>query len=81
MKTTINISDDLLVRAKQYAAEQRCPVGQLIEESLQRELQRRLHRSASDKRSIRWVTVDGDPPDDLDMTSREALYDWLGRNP
>lgn len=81
MKTTINISDDLLVRAKKYAAEQRCPVGQLIEESLQRELQRRLHRQGAYNRSIRWVTVDGDPPDGLDLSSREALYDWLGHNP
>jgi hypothetical protein len=81
MKTTINISDDLLVRAKQYAAEQRCSVGQLIEESLQRELQRRLDKRGCQHRTIRWVTVDGGPPDDLDLTSREALYDWLGHNP
>ncbi len=81
MKTTIDISDELLVQAKKYAAENRCTLRQVIETSLRHELQRRRKPRNERQGKIRWVTVPGEPPADLDPTSREAMHDWLSRKP
>lgn len=81
MKTTIDISAELLVQAKKYAAENRCTLKQVIEDSLRHELQGKRKPRNERQGGIRWVTVPGEPPDDLDLTNREAMNDWLSRNP
>lgn len=81
MKTTIDISDELLVQAKKYAAENRCTLRQVIEDSLRHELQYKRKSRKERQGRIRWVIVPGELPADLDLTSREAMNDWLSRNP
>ena len=76
-KTTIMLPEDLLVAAKRRAAEQRCSLGTLIERGLRHELAGR--RKTSRSRRIRWVTVPGKLPRDLDLRDRAAMHDWLTR--
>jgi len=77
MKTTVDISDELLIKAKKYAAENRCSLKQIIEQGLRRELQLEPHLSQGERRPVRWVTVPGKPAPDLDPADREAVHDWL----
>jgi hypothetical protein len=46
MRTTINIHDDLLRRAKQVAMERNCTLGSVIEDALQKSLNRKSSRAA-----------------------------------
>lgn len=83
MKTTFDIPDDLMVRAKQRAAELRRPLRELVTEGLRAQLAAPKARPAApngEKRRIRWVTADGGLPPDLDLTSREQMHDWLRRH-
>jgi hypothetical protein len=81
MKTTIEIADDLLIRAKKRAAEERSSLRCLVEAGLRRELARGSKRRENPKRWIRWVTVPGKTPQDLDIRNRDAMYEWLRKNP
>ena len=78
MKTTLELPDELLIEAKKRAAEQRRPLRALVEEGLRLalrkpEVQRR-------KKQVRLITVKGGLPADLDLSSREAMYEWLDKN-
>jgi hypothetical protein len=75
MKTTVELPDELFVRAKKRAAERRTTLRDLIERGLRRELAE--PRSARRRRRITWVTVDGGLPPGVDLSNRERLYDWL----
>lgn len=79
MKTTIDIPEELLVRAKKRAAELRRPLRSLVTEGLRDQLAARPGKVMKQKpsRPIRWVTVPGGLPDDLDLTDREKMHDWL----
>jgi hypothetical protein len=77
MKTTLDLPDELLIEAKKQAAEQRRPLRSLVEEGLRMVLRKPETRPR--KRQIRLVTVKGGLPPDLDMSSREAMYEWLGK--
>ncbi len=78
MKTTVDLPDDLLIRAKKRAAETRTPLRVLIARSLSRELSVRGtgKETAGTRRSIRWVTAPGGLPPGLDVADREALHSW-----
>ena len=75
MKTTIELPDDILIAATKRAAELRLPLRRLLEEGLRA----RLAGSPRfrPRRRIRWVTVDGGLPPGVDLSSREALHEWL----
>ena len=75
MKTTVDIVDDLLVRAKQVAAEEHKPLRRIFEEGLALRLSPAVPRRRS---PIQWVTVPGGVPDETE--SREAMYAWLERH-
>jgi hypothetical protein len=81
MKTTIDIPDELLVRAKKRAAELRRPLRTLVTEGLRGQLgaPRGKSRRAGvpARRRIRWVTVAGGLPPGLDITDRVRMHDWL----
>ena len=78
MKTTIELPDDLFVSAKKHAAEARSTLKALVERGLRRELD--SARSGRHRRkAIRWVTVNGGLPPDLDLADRSAMSDWLRR--
>jgi len=79
MKTTVDIRDDLLVRAKQAAAARRQSLRSVIEHSLQAQLDPK-NRSAlrhDPHRAIKWVTVRGGLPKELNVTSRAEMHEWI----
>jgi hypothetical protein len=78
MKTTVDLPDDLLVRAKKRAAETRTPLRVLIERGLRRELAAGGpgRDSGRAQRKIRWVTVAGGLPPGVDVADRVSLYGW-----
>jgi hypothetical protein len=73
MKTTIELPDDLLTEAKKRAAEERTTLRAIIEEGLRSRLDGSTEPRR--KRRIKWVTVAGYAPNDLD--DRAAMYEWL----
>ena len=75
MKTTLDLPDELLIEAKKRAAEERRPLRALVEEGLRLVLRKPERRQR--KRLVKLVTVKGGLPPDLDLSSREAMYDWL----
>ena len=77
-KTTIEIPEELFVRAKRHAAGQRTTLRSLIERGLRAEL-RGGERARAKTTRIRWVTVDGGLPPDLDVADRAAMMDRLRR--
>jgi len=72
MKTTVDISDALLIEAKKLAATQRRPLRAVFEEALRR----LLHQESATKR-IRWVVASGGLP--MDIESREVMHETLRR--
>ncbi|MCX7028791.1 MAG: hypothetical protein NTU62_01555 [Spirochaetes bacterium] len=78
MKTTVDLPDDLLIRAKKRAAETRTPLRALIARGLQRELSAEggKIRTRDAPVRIRWVTEPGGLPPGLDVADREALHAW-----
>ena len=79
MKTTIDLPDELLIAAKQKAAELRCTLRELVERGLRAEL-RRQDVPARKKGRIRFVTVKGGLPPGVDVADRESLHDWMRRS-
>lgn len=73
MKTTVEIPDELLIRAKQYAARERTTLRRIIEQGLRIVLGGRR----SKQKRIRWVTVPGGMPVGLDVSNRETMTEWL----
>ncbi len=77
MKTTLELPDELLIEAKKQAAEQRRPLKALVEEGLRMVL--RKPGAASARKQVRLITVKGGLPRDLDLSSREAMYEWFDK--
>jgi hypothetical protein len=77
MKTTVEISDDLLIEAKKHAAEQRTTIRALIERGLRRELGGQLPPPKSKRPVIRWVTVPGGLPKGMDVSDRAKVLQRL----
>lgn len=78
MKTTIELSDDLLIAAKRRAAEDRSTLRAIVERGLRAQLRRpHVGRKRAGRSAIRWVTVDGGLPPGLDLQDRAATDDWL----
>jgi len=77
MKTTIDLPDDLLIEAKKRAAETRTTIRALVERGLRRELGEGHSRKAVRRPAIRWITVKGGLPRDLDVADRAGMMDWL----
>jgi hypothetical protein len=74
-KTTIEIADDLFVAAKRHAAGQRTTLRTLVERGLRSELRRTAPNRTAAK--IKWVTVDGGLPKNIDVADRAAMIDRL----
>jgi hypothetical protein len=81
MKTTFDIPDELLVRAKKRAAELRRPLRSLVTEGLRSQLAAPGRAAGAGKttvrRRIRWVTTAGGLPPGLDVADRRRMHDWL----
>ena len=78
MKTTLELPDELLIEAKKKAAEQRRPLRALVEEGLRMVLKKPGRNPR--KKVVHIVTVKGGLAPDLDLSSREAMYEWLDKN-
>jgi hypothetical protein len=79
MKTTVELPDELLVRAKKRAVETRTPLRVLIERGLRRELASSSvgRRARRIPRKIQWVVAPGGLPPGLDVADRSSLHDWI----
>lgn len=78
MKTTIDIPDDLLLAAKRHALESGSTLRELVSRGLRSELSG-PGRSRRRRPTFRLVTVRGGLPAGLDLSSREAMHDFLRR--
>jgi hypothetical protein len=74
MKTTVEIEDRLLRQAKKVAIDRGTTLRQLIEAGLKLELEKK-----PTPRPIQWVTASGHFPEGLDLSSRQAMMEWLER--
>jgi len=73
MKTTVEIEEDLLRAAKRAAIDRNCTLREMIERGLRRE----LAAGAKPPAGIAWITASGELPRGLDLSSREAMWEWL----
>ena len=80
MKTTVELPDDLLIAAKKRAAETRTTFKSILERGLRRELRSPERVRRRPGRKIRWVSVPGPLPADLDLASRDRMHDYLRRH-
>lgn len=69
MKITVEISDELLIEAKKYAAGHRTTLRALLETGLRHE----LDGVAAQRSRIRWVTVPGGLPKEMDLADRTKM--------
>ncbi len=75
MRTTVSISDDLLVAAKARARETGQSLGAVLEAALRREL---AHRPAERERTVVPVFRGGTGPrPGLDLSSNAAIHEAL----
>jgi hypothetical protein len=78
MKTTIELPDELLIQAKQAAAQQRRPLRALIEEGLRMALGKRDRKTRG--RQVTLITAKGGLPRGVDLSNREAMYEWFDKS-
>jgi plasmid stability protein len=74
MKTTLNLDDELVRRAKRRAAEQGTTLTAVIEDALRAALSEPARNMGF---KLRLVTVRGERPPRIDPADRGALYDFL----
>ena len=77
MKTTLNLDDELLERAKRRAAEQRATLTSVVEEGLRLVLEPRNDNQFR----LSIPTVRGSRPPRVDPANRDALYEVLDDTP
>lgn len=75
MKTTLNLNDRVLQKAKSRAAKEGITLTRLVEDAL------RARLAASTKRKtpfrLKLHTVKGENPPNIDFCDRSALYDAM----
>jgi hypothetical protein len=77
VKTTVEIDDALLIRAKRMAAQERRSLRGMIERGLRMQLNPPARSAAAKK--IRWVVAKGGLPRGVDLSSREEMTAFGGR--
>lgn len=75
MKTTLNLNDEILRRAKMRAAHEGISLTRFVEDALRTKLMDDNRTDPAFKLELR--TVQGDAPPKVDISDREALYDVL----
>jgi hypothetical protein len=75
--TTVTRGQDL-IEAKKKAAEQRRPLRELVEEGLRMVLRKPVRKPR--KKVLHIPTVKGGLAPDLDLSSREKMYEWLDKH-
>lgn len=74
MRTTIDLSDDLLRKAKKRAADEGVPLRSLVEEALRRHLG---GGRRSEGYRLEWSTARGRLQPGVDLNDRDALFDLM----
>lgn len=77
MRTTLDLEDTLLHRARRRAAEAKTTLTHVVEEALRRYLTPRPDPPASIRR--RWRTIRGRNLPGVDIADRDRLYDAMER--
>lgn len=77
MKTTVELNDELFIKAKKHAAEKRTTLRHLIEQGLRQQLA--AHPVRRQTRRIQWKTVPGGLPETLNISSRLHMHEWIAR--
>ena len=75
MKTTLNLNDEVLRRARESAAKSGVTLTRFVEDALRAKL---VQRSGVPFR-LKLVTVGGTSAPNIDITDRDALYDLIDR--
>ena len=73
LKITLEISSELLIEAKKYAAEHRTTLRALLETGLRRELSGFVQARKAKRSRIRWVTAPGGLPKGMDIVDRTKM--------
>ncbi|MGH9518976.1 MAG: hypothetical protein ACRD2D_04970 [Terriglobales bacterium] len=81
MKTTVELEDELLRRAKKAAIDRGCTLRDLMTVALRRELADHEEKAEQRRGGIRWVSARGPWPKGLDVSSRDAMWAWLEGKP
>lgn len=76
MRTTLNLNDALMRRAKQRAASTGQTLTRLIEEALRQRLAQE-EAAAQEPFELHWVTATGELQPGVDLTDRDALYEQM----
>ena len=76
MKTTLNLNDRVLLRAKGRAAQEGITLTKFVEDALRAKL---MTASPGPTFKLKLRTVTGNRPPNVDISDREALYDVMDR--
>lgn len=77
MKTTLNLDDQILRRAKDLAARDGVTLTRFVENALHAQLMASRHKRPGFK--LELITVKGNRPPNVDVSDRDALYDVIDR--
>jgi len=75
MRTTIDIEDALLAKARRKAAERNTTLTRIVEDALRRYLM--PGKQPRKRLADRWVVVAGTRPPAVDVADRGRLYDFM----
>lgn len=75
MRTTLNISDDLMLRVKEVAAKTGKTITAIVEEALAREVAGEATAEGSFR--LEWNVVGGPPAQGVDLADRDALIEMM----
>lgn len=78
MKTTLDIDDDLLVKAKAFSARERKSLTALIEEGLRLRLRARSHKEPRSRLPLPIYRGKSGPAQGVDPTSNRSMLDAAG---
>jgi hypothetical protein len=79
VKTTLNLDERLLARAKALALREGTTLTAIVEQALQARLAPRSRRGSAGEFTL--PTVKGTAPPNVDVADREALFDLLDDEP
>lgn len=74
MRTSVDVNDELLIRAKKRAAELGITLRELIERGLRDQLKRTTKKS---RYELRWRTEKGRTLPGVKLDDRDALFDLM----
>jgi len=74
MRTTMDISDELMRRAKKKAADDGVPLRDVVEDALRRYLS---EKPAATGYKLKWRTEKGELMPGVDLDDRDSLFDLM----